>query len=310
MLLFVVPFLALLALVLFGFLLLRMTCARRDLPEGWEEKRIEASGNAVWQETYRTGRDWLARHETEEVEVQSDDGFLLHGLLIQHVDPRATVILFSGWRSSWEMDFTCILPFLYEQRLQMLLVDERAQGDSEGRYITFGVRERLDVPVWVDYAANRFGREHPIFLQGLSMGATVVLMASATRYNANVRGILADCGFTSPYEIISGVWRDRTPFPAHFAMWWLDKFTRLFADFKLKEYSTTEALAKAEYPVLFLHGTADRFVPSYMTKQAYEACKSEKTLLLVDGATHGMSYLVDRPGVEAAYKEFVDKHLN
>ena len=303
-------FLLLLLLALFGWVMLYYICARRDLPEGWEEERILSSGNAVWQEAYQTGRAWLERHESEEVEVQSDDGFLLHGLLIPHVAPRATVILFHGWRSSWEMDFTCILPFMYEQRLQMLLVDERAQGDSEGRYITFGVRERLDVPVWVDYVANRFGPKHPIFLQGLSMGATVVLMASSTHFNANVRGILADCGFTSPHEIISGIWRNRTPFPAHFAMWWLDLYTRLFADFKLKEYSTTEALAKTEYPVMFLHGTADKFVPSYMTKQSYEACASEKTLLLVDGATHGMSYLIDRPGVEAAYKAFIDKHLS
>ena len=308
MLLLLIPILILL-LIAFGFAMLRYTCARREQPEGWEEKRIAASGNAAWQEAYRTGRDWLARHETEEIEVQSDDGFLLHGLFVPHVDPRATVLLFPGWRSSWEMDFTCILPFLHEQRLQCLLIDERAQNDSEGRYITFGVRERLDVPVWVEYAANRFGREHPIFLQGLSMGATVVLMASSVRFRANVRGIVADCGFTSPHEIVSQVWRDRTPFPAHFAVWLLDKYTRLFADFALKEYSTTEALAQTEYPVLFLHGTADKFVPSYMTKQAYEACKSEKTLLLVDGATHGMSYLVDRPRVEAAYREFIDKHI-
>ena len=309
MLVFLVPFLLLLALVLFGFLLLRVTCARQDMPEGWEDKRVAESGNAAWQEAYRAGREWLERHETEEIEVQSDDGYLLHGLLVPHVDPRATVILFSGWRSSWEMDFTCILPFLHAQRLQCLLVDERAQGDSEGRYITFGVRERLDVPVWVEYLANRFGEKHPIFLQGLSMGATVVLMASSTRFGANVRGIIADCGFTSPHEIISSVWRNKTPFPSHFSMWWLDRFTRLFADFGLKEYSTTEALAKTEYPVLFLHGTADRFVPSYMTKQSYEACRSEKELILVDGATHGMSYLIDRPRVEAAYKEFVDQHI-
>lgn len=310
MLWWLIPFLLLAALVIFGWAMLRYTCGRRDLPEGWEEKRVEQSGNAVWQEAYRAGRDWLAHRETEEVEVQSEDGFLLHGLLLPHVAPRATVILFPGWRSSWEMDFTCILPFLYAQRLQCLLIDERAQGDSEGRFITYGVRERLDVPMWVDYIAGRFGREHPIFLQGLSMGATVVLMASSTHFDANVRGIVADCGFVSPHEIISKVWRDRTPFPAHFAVWWLDKFTRLFADFGLKEYSTTEALKKTEYPVLFLHGTRDGFVPSYMTRQAYEACAGEKTLLLVEGATHGMSYLVDRPRVEAAYKEFIDAHLN
>jgi len=309
MLSWVIGFLALLAVVLFGFYLLNEVCGRRELPEGWEVKRIAESGDAVWRELSQKGRDWLARQETEELEVQSDDGFILHGLLLPHVNPRATVLMFHGWRSSWEMDFTCILPFLHAQRLQCLLVDERAQGDSEGRYITFGVRERQDVTVWVDYAAGRFGRSHPLLLQGLSMGATAVLMASSTRFVANVRGIIADCGFTSPYEIIGKELRDRTHLPPHPMLWLLDLYTRLFADFRLKEYSTVEALRRTNYPVLFLHGTKDGFVPVEMTKRNYDACKSDKTLLLVEGATHGMSYLAERERVEAAYIEFLNRHL-
>ena len=309
MLLWLLPVLLLALTAGFGFLFLRHTCARREMPEDWEQKRIDASGNEVWKDAYAAGRAWLERHETEEIEVQSEDGFLLHGVLIPHVAPRATCILFPGWRSSWEMDFTCVLPTLYKLGLQPLVVDERAQGDSEGRYITFGIRERLDVPVWVDYVASRFGEKHPVFLQGLSMGASVVLMASSNHFGANVRGVIADCGFTSPREIISYVWRERTPFPAHFAVWLLDKSTRLFADFSLKEYSTTQAVAQTDYPILFIHGTKDRFVPSYMTRQAYDACKSRKTLVMVEGAGHGMSYLTDRPRVEAAYRAFIENEL-
>ncbi len=308
MLTWLLPLLTL-AVLLFGFILLRETCVRRDLPEGWEQKRIAESGNAVWQRMAQDGREWLAHQETEELEVQSEDGFLLHGLLLPHINPRATVLLFSGWRSSWEMDFTCILPFLHAQRLQCILVDERAQGDSEGRYITFGIRERLDVPVWVDYAAQRFGKDHPLLLQGLSMGATVVLMASAVHFNANVCGILADCGFTSPRAIIAKVFRDRTHLPPRFAVWLLDKYTSFFADFHLDEYSTLTAMKKTEYPILFLHGIEDSFVPCEMTRQNYEACRSEKTMLLVEGATHGMSYLAARERVEAAYIGFLNKHV-
>ncbi len=296
-------------LLVFGWSLLRRCCARKERAADWEEKKVAESGDAVWQEAFRAGRAFLANHETEDIEVQSEDGFLLHGVLLPHIAPRATVILFHGWRSSWELDFTCVLPFLHAQRLQCLLVDQRAQGDSEGRWITYGVREKLDVPVWVDYIAKRFGAEHPIFLQGLSMGATTVMMASDIRFSGNVRGIVADCGFTSPLEIIAKVWRDRTPFPSHFAMWFLDQYTRQFADFSLSACDTRETLAKTAYPVLLIHGTADRLVPSYMSKQNCEACAGEKTLLLVEGADHAMSYLVDRTRVEAAYRAFVDGHL-
>lgn len=309
MLLLLILFLLLCAVVLFGFVFLDRTCARKERAEGWEEVRVAASGNPVWQKLFREGKEWLSCCETEEVTVQSDDGWLLHGLLIPHIEPRATVLLFHGWRSSAEMDFTCILPFLHDQGLQCLLIDERAQGDSEGRWMTFGIRERQDVPVWVNDIANRFGREHPIFLHGLSMGATTVLMASSEHLEGNVRGIIADSGFTSPYEIISKVWRDRTPFPSRFAVWLLNRYTNLFADFDLKAYSTVEALQKAQYPVLFLHGAGDGFVPCYMTKQSYQACASEKVLLLVEGADHCMSYFVDRERVESAYRMFIDRLL-
>lgn len=302
--------LALLAvLLIFGALLLHFAAARRERDEGWEDARVAGSSDEAWRTAWQAGRDWLARHETEEIELQSDDGFLLHGLLVPHVNPRATVLLFHGWHSSSEMDFLCLLPFLHAQRLQCILVDQRAQGDSEGRYMTFGVRERQDVPLWVEYASSRFGARHPIFLHGLSMGAATVLMASSTRFAGSVRGIIADCGYTTPYEAVSHVWSSKTPFPAHFAMWLLDLYARFFADFSLKGCSALEEVRKAEYPILFIHGTADKFVPSYMTSRMYEACRSDKMLLLVDGAGHCMSYLTDRDSYETAYRTFVEKCL-
>ena len=301
--------LALALLAAFGGALLHYGLGRREREDGWEDARVARSGNAAWQEAWQAGRDWLARHETEDVEIQSDDGFVLHGLLVPHVAPRATVLLFHGWHSSAEMDFLCLLPFLHAQKLQCILIDQRAQGDSEGRYMTLGVRERLDVPLWVDYASQRFGASHPIFLHGLSMGAATVLMASSMRFAGNVRGIVADCGYTSPYEAASFVWRNKTPFPARFAMWLLDCFARWFADFSLRECSALDEVAKTAYPILFVHGMADKFVPCRMTRQMYEACSAPKSLLLVDGAGHCMSSLTDRTAYEKAYRSFTEHCL-
>lgn len=307
--LWLIPLLLIAAVAGGALALLNYCCARRDLEEGWEDRRVEASGDEKWRAAWKAGREWLDRQETEDITVQSEDGFVLHALLVPHIYPAATVLLFHGWHSSAELDFLCLLPFLHSLRLQCLLIDERAQGDSEGQYTTFGVRERLDVPVWADYIAQRFGREHPVLLHGLSMGASVVLMASDMHFDANVRGIVADCGFTSPYEVVSAVWRNKTPLPSHMAVWLLDCCTRLFAGFSLRECSAPDALEKTGLPVLFIHGTGDKFVPSYMTKQMYDVCKSSKTLLMVEGAGHCMSYLADRAGYEEAYRLFAEKCL-
>ena len=138
--LLLIPLVIAAAVLGFGWWLLQYTCARKDRPEGWEALRVEQSGNELWQRLYREGLHWLDGQETEELEIQSDDGFRLSGVLIPHIAPRGTVLLFHGWRSSWELDFTCILPALHDHGLQLVLPDQRAQGDSEGRYITYGVR--------------------------------------------------------------------------------------------------------------------------------------------------------------------------
>ncbi|MFR7743588.1 MAG: hypothetical protein ACLU3I_10065 [Acutalibacteraceae bacterium] len=81
----------------------------------------------------------------------------------------------------------------------------RAHGQSEGVYITFGIHERRDAATWAQYAAMHFGPDHPLFLGGLSMGATTVLLASALELPPSVRGVIADCGFSSPEAIMRSV---------------------------------------------------------------------------------------------------------
>ena len=84
--------------------------------------------------------------------------------------------------------------------------------------------------------------------------------------------------------------------------------TKLIAGFGIDECSTLDAMRKNRLPVLFVHGTADELVPSYMSVQNYEACVSEKTLFLAEGAAHGMSYLIKREECEKLLEDFLDRH--
>ena len=80
--------------------------------------------------------------------------------------------------------------------------------------------------------------------------------------------------------------------------------------FSIRDASTLDAVSQTKLPILFLHGTADTFVPCSMSQAAYDACTSEKQLILVDGAKHGYSYLVDRPRVQAALADFLEKYTS
>ena len=132
----------------------------------------------------------------------SYDGKLLHAIYLPKKDAKGTILLFHGYKSCWQIDFGLVLPYYYDTLgYSLLLVDQRAHGSSQGKYLTFGVRERLDVLSWATYMGQKLGQNAPLILGGLSMGATTVLLSSCFDFPANVRAVIADCGFTSPYEI-------------------------------------------------------------------------------------------------------------
>ena len=301
----------LLCLILFlaGFFLLDFTCGRRKPVDAWDEQVIHKRGLEAIKAEILAGKNWLEGQKREALEITSFDGLKLRGLFVPHPEARGTLLLFHGWRSSWKTDFTVALPFYYSQGLNLLLADQRSQNTSEGKYMTYGIREQKDVVSWANLMAERLGKEHPLFLGGLSMGAATVLMASDLAYEGNVRGVLADCGFTSPWAIIRKVASRTKAIPLDASSALLNVFTKRFAGFDMKEKSTVDALGRTKLPVLLIHGLADDFVPSEMSRENYEACRSEKELVLVEGAGHGMSYVVDTGRVQAAIAGFIQKHL-
>ena len=244
----------------------------------------------------------LKSERWEDVCVTSHDGLKLHAAFFDRGAPD-TVLCFHGYRSTPFGDFSIGGTFYLNEGCNVLFIDQRAHGKSEGKYITFGVKERLDVKTWVEYMAPRTSGR--LFLSGISMGAATVLMASDLDL-PKVAGIMADCGYTSPHAIIKKVIGDM-----HLPHWAIlpltDLWCRLLAKFSHYEYSTVKAVSRSKVPILFVHGRADNFVPCAMTEETYEACTSEKELILVEQAGHGLSFLVERERCEAAARAFMER---
>ncbi|MBO7217865.1 MAG: alpha/beta hydrolase, partial [Clostridia bacterium] len=184
----------------------------------------------------------------------------------------------------------------------------RAHGKSEGKYICYGVLERYDALGWCEKIIAEKGRDEIIFISGVSMGASTSLMASGLSLPENVRGIIADCGFTSPSEIIKKVMREDMGFPLFPIFYTTRLLVKLVAKFDLN-YSSLDALKTNTLPVLFIHGTADNFVPFYMSEQNFEGCKTEKYSVWVEGAGHGTSFLFETERCVKALEEFTNKYI-
>ena len=142
------------------------------------------------------------------------------------------------------------------------------------------------------------------------MGASTVMYMADEPLPDNVKAIIADCGFTTPKDIISSVFESVTHLPAAPSIWAADLFARLFAGFSLSEKNTRKTLAKNKLPILIVHGEKDDFVPCHMSKDAYEACSGPKKLLLVKEADHGVSFLVEPDRYSNEINNIVDKVIN
>lgn len=255
-------------------------------------------------ETLISAAGELEKIPMETVTITAHDGVELVGHWYIPQNPQRVIIAMHGWRSGWSQDFGSISPFWHKNGCAVLYAEQRAQGSSGGDYIGFGLLERYDCEKWAEWVQDKTDGNMPIYLCGISMGATTVLMASGRQLPKSIRGIIADCGFTSPHAIWRHVAESNLKIPYGLYSAAANDLCLRKIEVSADSYSTTEALAKNTLPVLFIHGTDDRFVPIEMTYENYKACTAPKRLFIVPGAEHGTAYLEDRLGYENATIKF------
>lgn len=239
----------------------------------------------------------------EDMRITTFDGSTLVGTYYEYAPGAPIELMFHGYRGTAERDLCGGVQRCFKLGRSALLVDQRAARRSDGHVITFGVKEHKDCLCWVDYMLERFGPDVRIILCGISMGATTVLMAAGEELPDNVIGVLADCGFSTGKAIIHKVIRQlKLPVGPVYPLIRLGG--RIFGGFDVEDSDALTAMRKCKKPVIFFHGTDDDFVPWQMSRENCEACASQKELVCIPGAGHGLSYLIDPPGYLKALREF------
>lgn len=250
--------------------------------------------------------DALEGAPCEQVQIVSYDHKKLYGRYYENCAGAPVHILFHGYRSTALGDGCGSYRMSRAGKYNVLLVDQRAHGKSEGRTITFGIKERYDCLSWANYVADRFGKDTPVILFGLSMGAATVLLASALELPANVKGIIADCGYSSAEKIIAKVCA-QMHVPPCIALPFLRSFARVFGGFSLKEGDVCAAVAKTTIPLLLIHGQDDRYVPCEMCEEIVAACQTPPMVLRVADAGHGLSYPTQIETYEETIRAFLQR---
>ncbi len=244
----------------------------------------------------------------EEISVESGDGLTLRAELLRGSGTGVTVMFFHGYKSEPACDFAAMYDFYKSLGHDLIYVHMRAHGKSDGKYIGFGALDRYDVVRWTDRAAELFP-DNDIYLHGMSMGAASVLQSMDLELNKNVRGLIADCG----YSDLSTVFRNLVGKLYHLPVMFVDVFeyvNLLKAGYDFKEASSVRSVSAARIPLVYICGDSDRYVPKDMALQIYNACKSPKRLLLVPCAGHAASYMCAKDEYEALITELIGGRIN
>ncbi|MBQ8540332.1 MAG: alpha/beta hydrolase [Clostridia bacterium] len=292
------------------------TLYKRVIPRQMENRvdLNEMADMAQWEEYKKiihANKDWLSEREMEHLTIKSRDGLTLHGDYIPADEDADTIVIcFHGYTSNGWDSCSSVAAFFLREGYDCLVVDNRAHGKSEGAYVGFGILDRFDCLCWMNYVNERFDFKKNIVLYGVSMGAATVVMASGfKKLPKNLKAIISDCAFTSPYDVFAHILKRDYHLPEFPVMNFNDMLTKKTAGYGFKDYSTLNAVTKTSIPILFIHGEKDDFVPTEMSYRNYNACNSPCELLIVENAGHAAAYYENVPLYEKKVKEFLNKYL-
>lgn len=230
----------------------------------------------------------------EKVSTLSFDGLRLCGRYYHTKDGAPVLIGFHGFRGTPSWDFSGGCPAYLSLGFNVLLIEERGHVSSEGHTITYGIKEKRDCLSWIGFVLDTYGPDTEILLAGISMGAATVLMASGLDLPPNVSGIIADCPYSSPSAIIKKVTATDMHIPVRAAYPFVRLAARLYGNFSLDDGGAIEAVRRTPVPILLIHGEADTFVPTEMSREIAAANPGMIELHTFPGAGHGTSFVVDR----------------
>ena len=247
----------------------------------------------------------MSQYSCEEVWIESYDGTKLFGRYYHFRDGAPIQLLFHGYRSHAFRDCSGGHSLARKIGYNVFVPDQRAQGRSGGKSITFGINERKDCLCWIQYLNDRFGQDVPIVLSGLSMGAATVLMASGLDLPENVACVIADSPYSAPIAIIEKVAQD-LHYPVFICRPFIHLGARLFGGFRLGSCTAKEAVRHSRVPILLIHGEDDRMVPCSMSLEIAANCASKVQVVTFPGAGHGLCYITDPIRYERVINEFLN----
>ncbi len=272
------------------------------------DKSILKIGNIPEEEMNRR-KEWLKKNSKDIYITSTNYGNLkLHAYEIEANKKTNiwTIVIHGYTKAGIEME-------KYAEKYKeigsnVLLVDLRSSGLSEGNYIGFGWHDRLDIIDWINYLVKK-DTNCKIILFGVSMGAATVMMTTGEQLPSNVKLAIEDCGYTSVIDIFTNKIENLFHLPPKPILNSANFITKIKSNYNLYDASSIEQIKKSKTPTLFIHGSADTFVPYNMLDKLYDTASCEKEKLVIEGAEHAVSADVNPSLYWNTIVDFIKKHI-
>ena len=238
---------------------------------------------------------------SEEISVASLDNLTLKGYYVMPLDcnPKATIILVHGIGSNKEYHLG-LAEKLAKVGFASVLFDNRAHGESEGTYCTYGFFEKNDISKIIDYV--QIDNKTPVGIWGNSLGGAIAIQALAK--DKRLQFGVIESTFTSLQQI---VYDYQARYTKGIALPWICdislKEAGEIATFPPQKVKQIEAVKKITQPVIISHGDADANISFNYGKSLFNNLASEKKhFITIEGADH---YNVSRIGGDAYFREVI-----
>ena len=250
----------------------------------------------------------------EDITLKSFDGLNLTSTLIMNENPTNKFIVLVHGVSICYVGSLKYFDIFYKNGFNVLIVNQRRHGKSEGKYSTYGFYEKYDVNMWIEYLKSRFGNDIILGLHGESMGAGTVM--ETIPLNDSIKFVIEDCGYSNFHELIgfqiTHAYKNRLVRKIlRPSLIFANFFMKTKAKKKKKKIVPIDIVASTSLPMMFIHGKEDYFVPWYMAVDLYKAkTKGYKELYLVEGAKHAEALEVNKILYEKKIMTFIEKALS
>ena len=259
----------------------------------------------------RKAQNWLKKTKKETWYENSADGKLK---LVANFVPaesftNKTIVVFHGYTKNKE-HMADYIHLFHKAGYNVLAPDARASGESEGKVIGYGWPERKDNLRWINQIIKRTGgSKSEIGLFGVSMGGASVMYLAGESLPSEVKVLVEDCGYSSIRAELTYQLYQMFKLPSFPLIQGVNIKTRVRGGYDFNEADATKQLQKNKLPILFIHGSNDKFVPTKMIYDNYKATSAPKKMLIVKGASHANSFEKEPQNYRNTVIGFIRKYM-